>query len=115
MRQAPAREHQRQFRDLRLQGAHLLLEQAQLMAPLGFVRVRTDRSPALLAGRSASWPGHWFGSQRGQGRGQGATMQLGHLLELWEGETFEASIARIQTTGEVGSFEPEAQGFGIHP
>jgi len=42
-------------------------------------------------------------------------MQLGDLLEQWKRQTFEASIGWMRTTGELSSFEPEPQGFGIHP
>jgi len=41
-------------------------------------------------------------------------MQRGDLLELWKRQTFEASISRMRTPGELGSFEPEPQGFGIN-
>src|SRR4051794_17203231 len=42
-------------------------------------------------------------------------MQRGHLLELGQGETFFARILWMQTPGQLGGLEPEAQGFGIHP
>jgi hypothetical protein len=41
-------------------------------------------------------------------------MQRGHLLELGQGETFFARILWMQTAGQLGGLEPEAQGFGIH-
>jgi len=109
--------HQRQgeFGDLRLQGGHLLLQQAQLEAHLSLVLVRTGWRSILLGGRSANGHGNGLGSRAGQGRGQVATMQLGNLLELWKRQTFETSIGRMRTPAELGSFEPEPQGFGIHP
>jgi hypothetical protein len=106
-----AHQRQRQFRDLCLQGGYLLVQQAQLVAQ-GFVRVRTGRRPALTDGRSASRQSNWFGSR--EGRGQAAIMQLGHLLELWERQTFEASIRGMQATRELSGFEPQTQGFGIN-
>ena len=36
------------------------------------------------------------------------------LLELGQGETFFACILWMQTAGQLGGLEPEAQGFGIH-
>ncbi len=36
-----------------------------------------------------------------------AAMQLGQAVELGRGQTFEASIGRMQAAGEVGGFEPE--------
>jgi hypothetical protein len=42
-------------------------------------------------------------------------MQFGQLLELRKGKTFKASICGMQTTGELGSFEPESQRFRINP
>jgi len=83
-----------------------------LVVEQGFVRVRTGRRTALPDGRSASRQSNWFGSR--EGRGQAAIMQLGHPLELWERQTFEASIRGMQATGELSGFEPETQGFGIN-
>jgi len=108
-----AHQRQGQFRDLCLQGGYLLVEQAQLVVEQGFIRVRTGRRTALTQGWSGSWRGKRFG--RREGRGQAAIMQLGHLLELWERQTFEASISGMQATGEMSGFEPETQGFGINP
>jgi len=41
-------------------------------------------------------------------------MQIGQLLELHKSKTFETSIGRMQTTGELCGFEPKSQGFGIN-
>jgi hypothetical protein len=38
-------------------------------------------------------------------------MQLGQLLELRKGETFEASICRMQTTRELGGGSARDAGF----
>ena len=77
---------------------------------LAIIGLLTGHNPALLAGRSAPWAGHGLENRRGQR----ATMQLGQLLELGKGETFFARILRMQTAGQLGGLEPEAQGFGIH-
>src|SRR5712692_5409903 len=61
--QAHAHQRQGEFGDLRLEGDHLLLQQAQLEAHLSLVRVRTGRRTALLGDRSASGHDHWFGSR----------------------------------------------------
>jgi hypothetical protein len=42
-------------------------------------------------------------------------MQFGQLLELGKGETFEASIGGMQTTGELGGGSAKAEGFWGQP
>jgi hypothetical protein len=42
-------------------------------------------------------------------------MQLGQLLELRKGETFEASICGMQTTGELGGGSAKAARFWDQP
>jgi len=48
-----------------------------------------------------------------EGREQRAAMEVGHLLKLGKGQTFEASIGRMRGPGKPGRGEPEPQRFGI--
>ena len=38
---------------------------------------------------------------------QAAAMQVGQVLELGRGQTFEARIGRMQAAREIGGFEPQ--------
>ena len=105
--EALAKERQGQFRDLGLQGGHLLTQQTQLLVQVVGIRPGTDR----LSGGGGSRHSPCFLSGEGQGLRQRTTMQLGQLLELCKGKTFETSICGMQTTGELGSGSARAAGF----
>jgi hypothetical protein len=107
---ALAQERQGQFSDLSLQGGHLLAQQIELQVQLIGIWLRAT----WLLSRSGSWHYNAFLSRVRHRSRQRATMQFGQLLELGEGETLEASICGMQTTRELGGFEPKPQGFGIN-
>ncbi len=112
MGRAHSPERQGQLGDLGLQGSDLLLEQVELVAQVDGIRPRGSGSRVLLSS-TAPRDGHRLGSHRRAKRGQRTTVQLGELLKLGKGQTFETSIAGMRRAGKLGGFEPEPQGFGI--